>query len=139
LGGADTVLGVASRTTYRAWSADVWRQATLDADRLTGKVRWSVEVGTELPPHSEVCDIEADGASLSVGVDHHGRLVECLVPEGAEVGPDEPLFVMEGRPPTTAEFDAERNRRYEAEAALRAARRRGPVAAFWHALRSGRS
>lgn len=92
--------------------------------------------GTQLEPHAMAASLELPDVSLSLGVDHFGRVEQLLIEDGERVMPGQPLFVFDERAPTTAEYGAQWEKRYRAEGALRELHGRGPLKAFWDAVRA---
>ncbi len=113
-----------------------------------GTMRWGrglgdepLHEGDELEPYESVgyvhCGEDGKGVAVGVGVDSFGTVRKLLVPDGATVRPGQPLMEFEARPPTLAEWTAERDRACAAEQRVRDLQRElhNPARAAWMSLR----
>jgi hypothetical protein len=131
----------------RAWDEfrDLYSH-TYDRGTMHWEIGWDnepiVEGETECSPFQSVGWVsvgsgEEGGISMSIGVEHFGRITKLLVPEGAQVEPGQPLLEYEARPPTIEEWTAERERATRAEERIHALNRTldNPLRASWVGIR----
>lgn len=97
-----------------AWDEKSWR-AGLGARPLRGTVRWAVSEGAACRPHQSIASVDWEDSAMGIGVDSFGRVTRHLVPEGAEVGPDDALAEFVPRSPTTDEYWEQWEGRFRAE------------------------
>jgi hypothetical protein len=123
--------------TVRAW--DSFRDLA-GARHETGTMHWDMAEGDEVSPHQTVGAVSVgppgSGLSMSIAVDHFGRITKLLVADGAEVTPRQPLLEYDERLPTTDEYWEQWEAAFAAEGKVRRLEdlMRNPFRAFWASL-----
>lgn len=90
------------------------------------EIRWGDGVGPgyEFRPDSTLASLIYGDVELEFGPEVFGVVVRLLVEDGGSVAPGDPIVEIEQRPPTVAEWGAERDRATVAEARARQAEAR---------------